>query len=259
MWRQQLLSTYNDHPGVYSRKSLEYWNKQNLAWQDYLRGLDARAEAQVNREFGYFLLAGPVAGATGAVGTFALGSGFFATTATAALSTANSGIPLNLAMGRRNTVATYSTDLAVGAIFNVGARGLGAAFNRGVDWSFSTAGRGAVESLESGIPTASELPPGSFSISDWSGYPAGVPRPQGPFRLVEGAEYDTARALAKKANAAIRRDQGLAGQAVDVHEIQPVKFGGSPTDPANKIIISRDLHMQKVTPWWNKLQKGLGK
>ncbi|MFP3924297.1 PAAR domain-containing protein [Pseudomonas sp. W5-36] len=103
-----------------------------------------------------------------------------------------------------------------------------------------------------------EPPPGSFSISDWTGYPADVPKPQGPFRLVEGPEYNSARDAANKANRAIRREQGLVGQAVDVHEINPVKFGGSPTDAANKVILPRDVHRQQVTPWWNKLQKDLG-
>ena len=60
-----------------------------------------------------------------------------------------------------------------------------------------------------------------------------MPRPQGPLRIVEGAEYDAARAAADKANRVIRREQGLVGQPVDVHEIQPVKFGGSPTNPTN--------------------------
>jgi hypothetical protein len=56
----------------------------------------------------------------------------------------------------------------------------------------------------------------------------------------------------------IRREQGLVGQIVDVHEIQPVKFGGSATDPANKVILPRNVHTQQVTPWWNQLQKDLG-
>ncbi|HXC36678.1 MAG TPA: hypothetical protein VNV43_12435 [Candidatus Acidoferrales bacterium] len=89
------------------------------------------------------------------------------------------------------------------------------------------------------------LKPGSFSIADWSGYPAGVPKPAGQFRLIEGAEYDAARAAANQANNKIRIQQGLRGQPVDVHEIQPVKFGGSPTDPANKIILDRSLHRQQ--------------
>lgn len=100
--------------------------------------------------------------------------------------------------------------------------------------------------------------PGEFSIVDWNGYPAGVPKPQGPFRLVEGAEYGAARKAANQANNQIRQTNNLRGQPVDVHEVQPVKFGGSPTDPSNKVIIDRTLHRQEVTPWWNHLQNDLG-
>jgi hypothetical protein len=100
--------------------------------------------------------------------------------------------------------------------------------------------------------------PGEFSIVDWSGYP-NVPKPQGPFRLIEGAEYDAARSAANVSNNKIRQDQGLVGKPVDIHETQPVKFGGSPTDPANKLILPRDIHRQQVTPWWNQLQRDLTK
>jgi hypothetical protein len=99
--------------------------------------------------------------------------------------------------------------------------------------------------------------PGSFSITDWTGYPSGVARPQGPFRLIEGAEYDAARSAANVANGAIRRERGLVGQSVDIHELQPVKFGGSPIDAANKVILPRDLHRQQVTPWWNQLMRDI--
>jgi filamentous hemagglutinin len=100
---------------------------------------------------------------------------------------------------------------------------------------------------------------GMFSLTSrgWQGYPAGVPKPEGPFRLVEGAEYTRARAAANTANNQIRIAQGLRGQPVDVHEIQPVRFGGSPIDSANKIIIDRDIHRQQVTPWWNQLMQRL--
>ncbi|CDX57020.1 conserved hypothetical protein [Mesorhizobium plurifarium] len=104
----------------------------------------------------------------------------------------------------------------------------------------------------------SDYPSGSFSISDWAGYSALVPKPKGPFRLPEGMEYDAARGAADKANRTFRRKQGLVGEPVDVHEIHPVKFGGSPTDPANKIVLPRDVHQQQVTPWWNQLLKDLG-
>lgn len=100
-----------------------------------------------------------------------------------------------------------------------------------------------------------DIPTGSFNITElgFRGYPEGIPRPQGPFRLLEGAEYDAARRAANKANNQIRIDKGLRGQPVDVHEIAPVKFDGSPINPANKIIIDRALHRQQVTPWWNQL------
>lgn len=100
--------------------------------------------------------------------------------------------------------------------------------------------------------------PGEFNIVDWKGYPDGVPKPTGPVRLIEGTEYDVARKAANSANHTIRKENNLVGQPVDVHEVQPVKFGGSPTDPANKVIIDRSLHRQQVTPWWNQLQKNVG-
>ena len=96
---------------------------------------------------------------------------------------------------------------------------------------------------------------GSFSITDWTGYPSGVPRPTGPVQLIEGTEYENARDEANKENARIRRQENLKGQKVDIHEVQPIKFNGSPTDPANKAILPRDLHRQQLTPWWNQLQK----
>jgi hypothetical protein len=71
---------------------------------------------------------------------------------------------------------------------------------------------------------------GSFSIADWSGYPANVPKPTGPFNLLEGAEYDAARAEANAANRAMHQaDPSLNG--LQLHEIQPVKFGGKSYRP----------------------------
>ncbi|GJH36297.1 hypothetical protein CBA19CS91_26090 [Paraburkholderia hospita] len=98
---------------------------------------------------------------------------------------------------------------------------------------------------------------GGFSTIDWNGYPEGVPVPSGPFQLIDGAEYDAARKDANAANSSIRQQQGLVGQPVDIHEVQPVKFGGSPTDPGNKVVLPQDIHRQQVTPWWNKLLKDL--
>lgn len=82
-----------------------------------------------------------------------------------------------------------------------------------------------------------------------------MPKPQGTFRLLDGAEYEAARDAANAANRTIRKEQRLIGQPVDVHEVKPVKFGGSPVDPTNKVVLPRDIHRKQVTPWWNQLQK----
>ncbi|TIW59858.1 MAG: hypothetical protein E5V48_16125 [Mesorhizobium sp.] len=106
---------------------------------------------------------------------------------------------------------------------------------------------------------ALDLPSGSFSMSDWADYPiAVVPKPEGPFIRLDGTEHKAARKAADKANRIIRRKRGLVGQPVDVHEVKPVKFGGSPTDASNKVILPREVHQQQVTPWWNKLLKDIG-
>jgi hypothetical protein len=104
---------------------------------------------------------------------------------------------------------------------------------------------------------AANYPEGTFSITaeGFRGYPGGLPRPDGPFRLLDGDELSQARAAANRVNNDIRRNNGLSGLPVDIHEIQPVKFGGSPTDQANKTLLERNFHRQKVTPWWNQLQR----
>jgi RHS repeat-associated protein len=98
---------------------------------------------------------------------------------------------------------------------------------------------------------------GSFSIRDWSSYPASVPRPQGPFRLLEGAEYENARASANAMNRAMRDQLGLRGRKFEIHEIHPVKFGGDPVSLTNKILLPEQIHRQQVTPWWNQFLKYL--
>jgi len=114
----------------------------------------------------------------------------------------------------------------------------------------------APEALERGQDIKdTPIPPRSFSIIDWEGYPAGLPRPAGPLRFLDPAEYEAARKEANAANAKIRRELDLFGQPVDVHEVQPVRFGGDPVDPANKVLLPRDVHQRQVTPWWNTLQR----
>ena len=102
-----------------------------------------------------------------------------------------------------------------------------------------------------------QLPSGSFSIADWVGYPtvAGVPKPSGPLRLLEGAEYAGARKAANSTNRSLHNtDPSLAGK--QIHEVQPVKFGGSPTHSANKIPLTPAEH-SPYTNWWNQLMRDI--
>jgi len=97
---------------------------------------------------------------------------------------------------------------------------------------------------------------GTFSVSDWTDYPDGVPRPpQGStFRLISGGEYQDARRLANNTNARLRRS-GVVPSGFEIHEIIPVKYGGSPTNLDNKVFLPRGIHRGSVTPWWNRLQR----
>ncbi len=80
-----------------------------------------------------------------------------------------------------------------------------------------------------------------------------VPYPSGDINLRTGSVYKSARQLADRINKTLRRgfQTGQAGQ--DIHEINPVKLGGSPTDLANKMGLPRPLHRQ-VTAWFRELQ-----
>ena len=104
-----------------------------------------------------------------------------------------------------------------------------------------------------------ELPEGSFSITErgWRGYPEGVARPTGPFRILTGTEYEAARKAANRANQAIRKADPASAAGKEIHEIKPVKFGGSPTEPVNKIKLPRGVHRVETTPWWNRLLRSL--
>ena len=113
--------------------------------------------------------------------------------------------------------------------------------------------RNVGDALESG---SKSVKTGEFCIDDWSGYPDAT-KPNGPFRILEGTEYIDARNLANKTNANIHRNRpDLKG--TQIHEMHPVKFGGSPTDIDNKIALSPKEHA-KYTAFWNKIfreQKG---
>ena len=80
-----------------------------------------------------------------------------------------------------------------------------------------------------------------------------------PCLLETGSDELLAAQQAKAAaNDALRRSLDLRGVPMDIHEIQPVKFGGSPTDLANKTLVPGDFHQQVVTPFWNQLQRHIG-
>ena len=111
-------------------------------------------------------------------------------------------------------------------------------------------------------PINPPLKEGSFSISDWTGYPDWVPRPNGPFRLLQGEEYAAARDAADRVNRKMRNADPAAYEDMEIHEIHTVKFGGHPTDPANKIVLPVGQHRQ-LNGWWSRkqwsLERGMSK
>lgn len=110
------------------------------------------------------------------------------------------------------------------------------------------ASRGATKPKPQGVQ-------GSFSVFDWKGYPAGATKPSGPFRLLEGSEYTTARNLADKTNRAIHKSNPQL-KGYEIHEIHPVKFGGSPTDMSNKTFLKPTQHAP-FTNFWNELMRNI--
>jgi len=48
------------------------------------------------------------------------------------------------------------------------------------------------------------------------------------------------------------RQASADSQGKEIFEITPVILGGSPTDPANKAILSREEHVKAVA-YWNKI------
>jgi hypothetical protein len=112
----------------------------------------------------------------------------------------------------------------------------------------------AGEAASTAAEGVAEYAEGGFSIGDWSGYPTNLSRPTGPFRLLNGDEYDAARATANSANRTLREANPAEYAGREIHEIQPVKFGGSPTDPANKVVLTPEDH-SVVTTWWARLYR----
>jgi hypothetical protein len=70
--------------------------------------------------------------------------------------------------------------------------------------------------------------------------------------LLEGKDYEAARTTANQANSAIHANNPSL-QGLQIHEIHPVKYGGSPTDLTNKIALPPSIHAMYTT-WWNRIQ-----
>lgn len=99
---------------------------------------------------------------------------------------------------------------------------------------------------------------GSVSIIDWTGYPKGYPKPIGPFRLLEGSEYDSARKIANAVNAALRKSNPSKFKGTEIHELKTVKFGGSPTALGNKFKLDPLTH-RLFNRFWDKMKRDLRK
>ena len=99
---------------------------------------------------------------------------------------------------------------------------------------------------------------GGITVSK-NGYPKypqvpGAPYPTGELRKLGKEEYKAANKLKNSTNRKIRdmvRSDELKGK--EIHEIHPVSLGGSPTDPANKVIVTRHDHRTKLNPYWMKV------
>ena len=117
---------------------------------------------------------------------------------------------------------------------------------------------GAGKSGSSSIVEIVDEEKGTFIIKDWSDYPddyVPVPDQNKVWTFLEGDEYNSARDSANIFNRNMRAaDPYYANNGLEIHEIEPVKMGGSPTDINNKTSIQSQVHRRYVTPWWNKIR-----
>jgi hypothetical protein len=77
------------------------------------------------------------------------------------------------------------------------------------------------------------------------------------FEIIDGDEYNTARKLADSTNANLHKQYSHL-DGLQIHEMHPVKFNGSPIDVDNKIALTPKEHA-KYTTFWNRIlreQKG---
>lgn len=54
-------------------------------------------------------------------------------------------------------------------------------------------------------------------------------------------------------NLRLRDRESLLGK--EIMDIHPVLLGGSPTDPANKTVVTREQHIQAVRYWNEQIKK----
>lgn len=107
-------------------------------------------------------------------------------------------------------------------------------------------------SKEAGFVDLSKDP--GFRIKDWSGYPEGELKPIGNLRILQGEEYEIARKAANSANASLRNSNPSFFKGLEIHEIQPIKFNGSPTEFSNKLFLTPQEHRQ-FNSFWMKIQR----
>ena len=88
-----------------------------------------------------------------------------------------------------------------------------------------------------------------IEVTDWSGYPEGVARPPVTnFNTISGLRYAWNRAVANAVNNMLHKVfPQLKG--LHVHEITPIKFGGSPSKLSNKVALPPGVHYQLSTFW----------
>ncbi len=102
--------------------------------------------------------------------------------------------------GNYGTAAAYSGASLLDAAVGLATFGSSAEIKAAIGAAAKTIGslfHGSASGLEKAAAAAvgriKRLPEGSFSIIDWTGYPEHLPKPKGPFRLLQKQEYKAAR------------------------------------------------------------------
>jgi cell wall assembly regulator SMI1 len=74
--------------------------------------------------------------------------------------------------------------------------------------------------------------------------------------LVAGSFNELLNGMHEAMNPTSRLPKKVRWPGKEIFEIQPVLLGGSPTDPENKMVLTRDQHMEAVR-YWNKAVNAL--